>query len=412
MRVLHFDMPSGIAGDMALAALAQLGAPLEPLRAAIDRMGLAGVDIALEPIRPSPIAAQRVRISGADGGGHPHRDLAAVRALIDRAGLPAAARQRALAMFDRLARAEAAVHGTTAEQVTFHEVGAVDSIVDVVGVALALDHLAPDRISASPAAVGSGWIDSQHGPLPVPAPATLELLRGLPLRGQAVAAELTTPTGAAILATQVDRFGTWPAMRLHAVGIGAGSRRLADRPNLLRIALGDGETAELEDEVLVEANIDDMSPEIYAHLIDRLLAAGAGDAWLAPVQMKKGRPAVVVAALCTRGRLAAVEQTLFRESTTIGLRRQPIERRKLERRHASVTTPWGVVAIKVAGEGGRILTAAPEHEDCRALADEAGVPLRAVYDAARAAWHQRDHGSECDRGTPATGTAASESTEE
>ncbi len=406
MRVLHFDMPSGIAGDMALAALAQLGAPLDPLRAAIGRMGLAGVDIALDPVQPSQIAAQRARISGAEGGGHPHRDLAAVRALIDRAGLPADARRRALAMFERLARAEAAVHGTTPDRVTFHEVGAVDSIVDVVGVALALAHLAPDRISASPAAVGSGWVDSQHGRLPVPAPATLELLRGLPLRGQAVAAELTTPTGAAILATQVDRFGSWPAMRLRAIGNGAGSRQLADRPNLLRIALGDSEAAELEDEILIEANIDDMNPEIYAHLLDRLLAAGAADAWLTPVQMKKGRPAMVVAALCTAGRLAAVEQALFRESTTIGLRRQPIERRKLERSHTAVTTPWGAVRIKTAGEAGRILTAAPEYEDCRTLADEAGVPLREVYDAARAAWRERD------RGTPATGPAACESTED
>jgi hypothetical protein len=405
MRVLHFDMPSGIAGDMALAALAQLGAPLDSLRAAIDRMGLAGVDIALEPAWPSQIAAQRARVSGAEGD-HPHRDLAAVRALIDRAGLPADAHHRALAMFERLAQAEAAVHGTTPERVTFHEVGAVDSIVDVVGVALALDHLAPDRISASPAAVGSGWVDSQHGRLPLPAPATLELLRGLPLRGQAVAAELTTPTGAAILATQVDRFGAWPAMRLRAIGNGAGSRRLADRPNLLRIALGDSDAVELEDEILIEANIDDMNPEIYTHLIDRLLAAGAGDAWLTPVQMKKGRPAMVVAALCSTGRLAAVEQTLFSESTTIGLRRQPIDRRKLERRQAAVATPWGRVRIKVAGEAGRILTAAPEYEDCRTLADEAGVALREVYDAARAAWRERN------RDTPATGPAVRESTEE
>ncbi len=385
MKLLHLDMVGGIAGDMTVAALTHLGAPLDPLRRALDAMGLEGLEIRTEPVAPSGIGALRFEVRGADGQAHPHRTLPDVLDLIGRAGLPAAIGDRIARVFRRLAEAEGAVHGVAVDQVTFHEVGALDSIADIVGVVLAVDHLAPDRITASPPVVGSDTVDSRHGPLPVPAPATLQLLRGLPVVGLPVAAELTTPTGAAILAELCDSFGPWPAMRPEAIGYGAGTRELPGRPNLLRAVLGEASEA-ASDEWLVEANIDDMSPEHYAHLIERLLEAGAHDAWLTPVQMKKGRPAIVIGILCDEDHRDATERTLFCESTTIGLRRQRVERRKLARRTDEVQTPWGPVRVKVASEGDRIYTASPEYEDCRALARSAGVPLADVYEAARAAW--------------------------
>jgi len=385
VKVLHLDMIGGIAGDMTVAALTHLGAPLGPLREALSAMGLGGLGVEVIPVAPSGISALRFQVNGASNEGHPHRALPDVLALISRAGLPASASERAERIFGHLAEAEGAVHGIEPERVTFHEVGALDSIADIVGVVLALEHLAPDRITASIPLVGSGTIPSRHGPLPVPAPATLALLRGLPVTGLAIDAELTTPTGAAILASVAQAFGPWPAMRPEAIGYGAGTRELPSRPNLLRAVLGEAE-GQAAAEWLIEANIDDMSPEHYTHLVERLLEAGAHDAWLTPVQMKKGRPAIVIGILCDEDHRDPVERTLFTESTTIGLRRQRVERRKLARRSDSVQTPWGPVRIKVASEGDQIYTASPEYEDCRALARSSGVPLAEVYEVARAAW--------------------------
>jgi len=390
MRVLHLDMPSGIAGDMALAALSQLGAPLEPLQVALGAMGLTGVRVSLEPAEVSGITALRLRVLEPDHGhGHAHRSYADVRELLARAGLDAGARARAEDMFARLAEAEGRVHGRPAAEVTFHEVGAVDSIADIVGVALALEHLAPGRVTASPPVVGHGVVASQHGPLPLPAPATLELLRGIQLRALDVAAELTTPTGAAILASQVTAFTPGPALAPTAIGHGAGARALPGRPNLLRAILGEA-PEEAAEELLLEANLDDMPPTLLEHLLARLQAEGALEAWLQPVVMKKCRPAVVVACLCTSDRLAALERVLLRESTSLGLRRRVVERRKLARRHARVETPWGPVRVKLALEGGRLLHLTPEYEDCRALAERAGVPLLSVDQAARAAWREEE----------------------
>ncbi len=391
MRLLHFDIISGISGDMTLAALSHLGAPIEPLRQALDAMGFSRVKVSTRPTRQSGIGALRFEVQ-AEMEEPRHRSLADVLALIDRASLSAGAHGRAEAIFRRLAEAEGRVHGIEPDRVSFHEVGAIDSIADVVGFALAVEHLHPGRITSSPTVLGSGTTECRHGPIPVPAPATVELLKGVPVRGLPIQAELTTPTGAAILATQVDRFGDWPAMRPEAIGYGAGSREIPDRPNLLRAVLGVSDEAdEIEsgDELLVEANIDDMSPEHYEHLMDRLFEAGAHDVWLQPVQMKKSRPAVVVSLLCSRSRLEQLEHILFVESSTIGLRRQTVCRRKLARRDETVQTPWGPVRVKIAGEGGEIYTVSPEYEDCRALARKAGVPLHEVYTAARTAWNER-----------------------
>jgi len=387
--LLHLDLVSGIAGDMTLAALLDLGAELAPLQGALERMGLEGVEVELATETVSGIRCRRLLVHERRPRHHQHRRWADIRNLLGRAGLPARARETAERVFARLAEAEARVHGSGVEEVTFHEVGAVDSIADIVGCALALEQLGAELVTASPPPLGSGVVDSQHGPLPVPAPATLELLRGLPVRHLEVDAELTTPTGAALVA-ELARVGSWPEMTVERIGYGAGSRRLPGRPNLLRAVLGRAREEDGGEEILLEANIDDMNPEFHPYLLELLLAAGAHDVWLQPITMKKARPAVTLSVLCARGRLAELSGIIFRESTTIGLRYQRVERLKLERRREQVQTPWGAVTVKLAGEGGRIYTAAPEYEDCRRLARQHGVPLRRVYEAARQAW-KRHH---------------------
>lgn len=383
MRTLHLDMISGIAGDMMLGALVHLGFPLERLRQALDAMGLGEVGVRVEPAAHSGISALRFSVE-APGEETAERCYADIRRLLSSAQLPSGARQRAEAMFVRLAEAEARVHGTTPERIHFHEVGAADSIADIVGCALALDALDPEHISASTPVVGRGMVHSRHGPLPLPAPATVELLRGIRVRQLDLEGELTTPTGAAILATQVQRFTDTPELRVDKVGYGAGTLVLPGRPNLLRLLWGqDGGAA--EQELLLEANIDDMNPQAFEHLMDRLFESGALDVWLQPVIMKKSRPGVVLALLCPASRAAALEALVFRESTTIGLRRRAVERTRLARSQFVVQTPFGEVRIKAAEHLGRTLRLTPEYEDCRRLAGEKGVALLEVIEAAQAA---------------------------
>jgi uncharacterized protein (TIGR00299 family) protein len=302
--------------------------------------------------------------------------------------LPAEAKGLAERIFDRIARVEAALHGVKLEKVTFHEVGAWDSIADIVGAAAALAWLEPSGVTSSPPVLGSGTIGTAHGLLPVPAPATAAILRGLPVLAEGEG-ELTTPTGAAILATVVRDFAAAPPMRLCAQGFGAGTREHADRPNVLRVLLGEtvGQAMPGAENavVLVAANIDDMSPQLAPSLMTELFAAGALDVWFAPITMKKSRPALEVSALCAQDALAAVERAFFANSSTIGLRRQAMQRTVLERAMAKVKTAHGEVRVKVASRGGEILGATPEFEDCRKLASAAGVPVRRVVGEANAA---------------------------
>lgn len=387
--LLHFDIISGIAGDMTVGALLHLGAPLEPLRSALDAIGLSGVGLARRAASRNGIGCVEFVVD-APAETHAHRGWGEIRTLLSKAGLPPGARERAEAVFARLAEAEAAVHRRNPEDVQFHEVGAADSIADVVGCALAVDHLAPERITSSEPLLGHGVVNSRHGPIPVPAPATIELLKGVPTRSLALDAELTTPTGAAILVALVDEFGPWPRMTALEVGYGAGTRRIDGRPNLLRAVLGRAVAREGGAELLVESNIDDMSPEHFDYLMDKLIEAGAHDVWLQPVIMKKSRPAVTLSVLCDEEHREALERTIFEESTTIGIRRLAVARRKLARRSQTVQTDYGPVRVKIAGESGRVYTASPEYDDCRRLAAEHGVPLKTIYAAARAAWRAED----------------------
>jgi len=395
LKHLHFDIISGISGDMTMAALLHLDpsqAALEQLKSAMQSMNLGEVSLSVETSQSNGITALRFNVD-AQTAHHHHRSWKDIRELLEKADLSTAARQRAIEIFSGLAKVEAKIHGTSEQEVVFHEVGAVDSIADIVGCGLALEILKPDRITSAPPLLGSGVTRSQHGIIPVPAPATLELLTGIVTRGLELEAELTTPTGAAILSSQVDSFGSWPEMKILNVGYGAGSRTLDGRPNLLRVVFGETST-QPGDEILVEANIDDMNPEFFDHLMDRLLGSGAHDVWMQPVIMKKSRPAVTLSMLCHQDRLEELENILFKESSTIGVRRIPVTRRKLARRHETVDTRFGPVRLKISGEGDESWTVSPEYDDCRSLAQQSRVPIKEIYQAALAAWDDRSRNTD------------------
>jgi uncharacterized protein (TIGR00299 family) protein len=394
LRIAYLDTFSGISGDMTVGALLHLGLPIDRVREAIAALGLDGVEVWADRIERSGIVATKfhVRVHGDHPDAphrrhddHGHRPWVAIRDLLAASTLEPAVRDRALAIFARLAEAEAAVHGVPVDRVAFHEVGALDAIVDVVGAALGFTHLGIDAVHVAPLPIGRGLVRAAHGPLPVPGPAVLALLRGWPVLPGDGDGELVTPTGAAIVAALASP-GAAPAFQLDAAGYGAGDRTLPDRPNLLRIMVGELLPAVQTDEVAVlEATIDDASPQLFDHVLDRLLAAGARDAFLEPVVMKKSRPGVTLRVLCDpadRDRLAAI---VFAETSTIGLRWSAARRLVLPREEHRVETPWGSVRVKLARAPDGTLNVSPEFEDCRALALAHRVPLKVVQRAALAA---------------------------
>lgn len=385
MSILCLEPIGGIAGDMLMAALLHLGARREALDEGLGKLRLPGVLLEVKEVEISGIRALHVDVR-APGPGHPHRSWRNIRELIDEAALPSGAADLAQRAFTLLARAEGRIHGIAPEDVEFHEVGAIDSIVDVVGAALLVDALAPERIVALPPPSGSGTIKSAHGSIPVPAPATLEVLRGRPLRPSGPG-ERTTPTGAALLAAWTDPVEALPGMAVEAIGYGAGTRRWDDAPNLLRAVLGKtagaqkGETA-----WVLETNLDDLSPQLLAVALEAALVAGALDAWVAPLTMKKGRPGHLLGALCSDESKAAVETAFFRETSTLGIRASRVSRTVLDRESREVATPYGKVRVKLGRLGGALLNAAPEFEDCKRAAREHGVPVKEVMAAALAAF--------------------------
>ncbi len=400
MRIAYFDCFSGVAGDMILGALVDAGVPLTVLKEAVAALGLPGLEVEAKKVMRGGFAATKVNVltgepfRGADPGlvdaghgrHHDHRSLRDILEILRQSRLPDATRQQATAIFTRLAAAEAAVHGTSPEAVRFHEVGARDAIADVVGAVAGLAALGADRVEASPLNLGGGRIATAHGTLPVPAPGTLELLKGIPCYASEVEAELTTPTGAAILATVASAFGPPPLLTVRAVGYGAGTRELSGQPNCLRLIVGDSPEAGATDEVAVlEANIDDMSPQLFEPLMEDLFAAGALDVYLTPVIMKKSRPATVLTVLAEAGAEGRIAPLILRGSTTFGLRLSRRGRLKLTREIRTVETPYGPVAVKTGRLGERTVQVSPEFEDCRRVAASAGVPIREVLEAARAA---------------------------
>lgn len=386
MKVAYFDCFSGAAGDMVVGALLDAGAPRDALVAQLDGLGVGGYALTIDEVTKQGISATRFDVTLTDQAHQPHRHLEDVYKILNDAKIGDSVRSKAKAIFRRLAEAEALVHGTTVDRIHFHEVGAVDAIVDVVGSACALEMLGVDRVACSALRVGSGTVKCAHGVLPVPAPATLELIKGVPFSGGEEEGELLTPTGAAVLTTLSDSFGPMPPMRVDSIGYGAGSRDGAHGPNVLRVLIGEADaTAECDRVTVLETNIDDATPEAVGHCIERVLAEGALDAYVVPITMKKSRPGMLLAVLAPAERVEAVERIVFAETGTLGIRRHEATRTKRQRRVKPVETPYGTIGMKV-GVGAGVETASPEYEDCRKAAGEHNVSLRTVMDAARAAW--------------------------
>jgi uncharacterized protein (TIGR00299 family) protein len=387
LKIAWFDCFAGISGDMTLGALVAAGWDPEALRSLPARLGLEGVTVSIEPARRGPFAATRVDVQVAEAK-QPHRHLHHIAKILEAAELTPTVRARALAVFRKLAEAEAAVHGSTVEKVHFHEVGAADALVDIVGAAEGLEALGVARVYSSPPRLGGGEVMSQHGLIPVPAPATALLLRGAPVELGPIPLELTTPTGAALLATLVESWDKPPAFRILSVGAGAGGRDPKELPNVLRVLIGEaaGAAPSRREVAVLETALDDESPQYVAALIPRLLANGALDAMVVPVTMKKGRPGLWLVVVATPETAEALAGLLLSETTTLGVRMRREERFELERRMAEVATPHGVVALKIASlpDGGE--RAVPEFESLREVAERAGRPLREVAEMAIAAW--------------------------
>jgi len=376
----YLDAFSGISGDMLVGALADAGADQAAIIDALTSLDTGAV-LSFERVKRCGIAATKFHVVLQET--HAHRHLAHILKMIGNAALPERAKQNAAAVFQRLGEAEAAVHQVPIERVHFHEVGAADSIADIVGACVAFELLGVTSIVSAPLNVGSGTASTAHGILPVPAPATAALLRGQPVYSDGPAVELTTPTGAALAVTLAREFGPLPPLKISAAGYGAGGYDFPDRANVLRVILGE-ETGATEATIItvLEANIDDLSPQILAYAMDRLLEKGALDVTLQPIEMKKGRPGTLLRALARPEDREAMVQTIFAETSTLGLRTYTAERRVQARHWVEVETPHGKVRMKVSGEGAY----APEYEDCRRIAQETGVPLKHVIAEANFAY--------------------------
>ncbi len=397
MKSAFLDAFSGLSGDMIAGAMLDAGADFDELRAALASLPLDGYRLSTRRKLVSGISALKFDVEVSTS--QPERHLSDIREIIRRAvAFSDSVKDRAMAIFGVLAEAEAKIHQTTPEEVHFHEVGAVDSIIDIVTAAWGFERLELGEIMVSPLPAGSGFVRSQHGIIPVPAPATAELLTGFPMRMGDGASEMVTPTGAAIVRALAVPAPSAIGMRVERVGYGAGTKEFADRPNLLRLMVGErtqsyertrGQIYETDELLQIEANIDDLNPQIYEHVVERLFDAGARDVTVTPTIMKKGRPAATVSVLVepsARERIAAV---LFTETSTIGLRYYPVARLKLTREIKEVETRWGRVRVKISGSGGDTLTVSPEYEDCKRLALEHQVALRLVIEQAQAVARRR-----------------------
>jgi uncharacterized protein (TIGR00299 family) protein len=379
VRGLHFDCFSGISGDMTLAALLDAGVDAEAVRAGLASLGLP-IRVEVDKVRKGGFAATQVAIEAPEE--HVHRHLPDVEEILNRGQLTPAQRELALRIFRRLAEAEAAAHGIAVEKVHFHEVGALDSIADIAGVALALNLLGVERITSRSVPTGCGTVQCAHGLMPIPAPATAALLKGIPLAPSTIKAELTTPTGAAILATVVDEWIEQPVMTIERIGHGAGQRDFLEQPNLLRVFVGEmqetANAAERDRVWMLETNLDDVPAEIIGYCFDQLFAAGALDVFTTPIQMKKNRPGVLLSVLAAESALPLLEAILFRETETFGIRRYPVERSKLRRETVTVETPWGPMRGKRGWRAG-VEVFTPEYDDCAQVARQHGIALREVY---------------------------------
>jgi hypothetical protein len=409
MKIAYLDCFSGISGDMILGALLDAGLDFKCLERDLAGLALDDYELYTEKVIKQGITGTKLQVLSLEG--HVHRHLGDIREIIGKSDLPQVVKDNSIKVFTRLAEAEAKIHGVSVEEVHFHEVGAVDAIVDIVGAAIGFWRLGIEKIYASSVHTGTGFVKAAHGLMPVPAPATLELLRGVPVYARDIYHELVTPTGAAILTTYCQDFGPMPEMKAERIGYGAGEKNL-EIPNLLRLTLGEltgrsgkayqssvnsvsqtgpvdslgaaglaGNQGIREGEALtLEVNIDDMNPEFYEHLFERLFQAGAMDVYLQDIQMKKNRPATMLTVQLHPDKLPAIQQLIFKETTSIGFRVYPIRKYMLPYELHTVETEWGSAQVKVAYFEGKVCTISPEYEDCRRLARESGLPIKMVYD--------------------------------
>ncbi|HYP25727.1 MAG TPA: nickel pincer cofactor biosynthesis protein LarC [Blastocatellia bacterium] len=392
MRLLYFDCFAGASGDMIIGALLDLGLDLEELRRQLASLSLSGYELSAARVKRSGIAATKFDVK-VDDAKQPARRLSDIAEMIDNSAISDGCKAASLRVFERLAEAEARVHASTKERVHFHEVGAVDSIIDIVGAVVGFELLGVEQVISSPLRVGRGSVKAAHGLLPVPAPGTAELLRGVPVYAGEIDGEFVTPTGAAIVTTFSKAFGDLPRVSIDRVGYGAGTRDPKDFPNALRLLLCDyseGATPDSRDSVIViETNIDDMSPQVFGYVMDRAFALGALDLFMTPAQMKKDRPGVLLSILCEASKLDALADLLFKETTTLGVRYYEAKRRVLERSVETVETRFGPARVKVARDRGRTLHFQPEYDDCLRLAESSGAPLIEVQGAAISAYRER-----------------------
>ncbi len=391
MRQAYLDCTSGISGNMFLAALLDAGVEFGRLKDELAKLPLGPYEFRQSRVMRRGIAGNHVEIEVP--GKQPHRHLSHIEALISEAPIAPAVKQRALKIFRRLGEVEARLHNVSVEKIHFHEVGAVDAILDIVGVTLGFSMLGNPPLVCSPLNVGGGRVEAAHGLLPVPAPATSELLRGVPVYSSGVEGELVTPTGAALVTELASEFGPMPAMKVEKIGYGAGTKDFPSHPNVARLFVGErAEAASVvageETVSVIEANVDDMSPQLYGYLAEKALAAGALDVTCTPLQMKKNRPGLLVTVLAKPEACDALADILFEQSTTIGLRIYEARRKVLERESVTVETPYGPVQVKVARRNGREMNAAPEFEDCRRVAEEKAVPLKEVMLAVQTAYRK------------------------
>ena len=386
MTVLYFDCFSGASGDMILGALIDAGAPESDVIRAVESLAIDGWTLSVNKVRRAGLRASHADVT-IEMPGQP-RSYSDIVSIIEQAQMPDAVKRRSLDTFRAMAEAEAAVHGVPVDRVHLHEVGMTDALVDVVGSSAAIEHFRPSLVACSPIATGTGSVRTDDGELPLPSPAVAELLRGAPLYGVGES-ELVTPTGAAILRSACDEFGVLPPMSVEHIGYGAGARD-SERPNVLRVLVGENVGAS-QTAVLIETNIDDSTPEVLAYVVERLLAAGAHDAWASPIVMKKGRSAVTLSALCDPDARSRFDEILFEETTTLGTRATLVTRRMLPRDSLTVTVHGHNIRTNVARSKGRVVTVAPEYEDAAAAARATGKPLKEIYTLAiRAAENRAD----------------------
>ena len=384
LRVAYFDCYSGISGDMILGALVDLGVDPGKIRKALKTLDLKGYKLKTSRVQRGLIAGTKAQVSveKSQHSHHPARKYSDIKKLIANSDLSSTAKKNSQEIFKRIARVEAAIHNTTMEKIHFHEVGAVDSIVDIVGGVVAIESLELDKVYASPLNVGEGFVQCAHGCLPVPAPATVKLLQGIPVFSNGIKKELTTPTGAAMIGFYADKFGSFPAMKIVSDGYGAGDHIIPEMPNMLRVVLGETCHEQSEELVLIESNIDDMNPEFYEGTMESLFKAGALDVYLTPIIMKKSRPANKISVLSTETNRSAMTEILLQETTSFGVRFYRVGRTTLEREMKTVKTSWGPVKIKVGRLHGKILQVSPEYEDCKKIASKKKILVKQVYEEA------------------------------